>query len=70
MGISVGIVGVGQFGQHFVQLFRDHPDVNRVAICDLNPDRMAACARKSAKILKVHSCKQMTNKSGAQKTRH
>ena len=46
MGISVGIVGVGQFGQHFVQLFRDHPDVNRVAICDLNPDRLAACARK------------------------
>jgi hypothetical protein len=39
MGISVGIVGVGQFGQHFVQLFRDHPDVSRVAICDLNPDR-------------------------------
>jgi Predicted dehydrogenases and related proteins len=46
MGISVGIVGVGQFGQHFVQLFRDHPDVSRVAICDLNPDRLAACARK------------------------
>ena len=46
MSISVGIVGVGQFGRHFIRLFRDHPDVHRVALCDLNADRLAECAQE------------------------
>jgi predicted dehydrogenase len=44
--ISVGIVGLGQFGTAFVELFRDHPDVSRVALCDLVPERARACARR------------------------
>ncbi|MFQ6130456.1 MAG: Gfo/Idh/MocA family protein [Armatimonadota bacterium] len=46
MSISVGIVGLGQFGTHFVKLFRDHPDVGRLALCDLRADRVAACAEE------------------------
>ena len=44
MGISVGIVGVGQFGGGFVRLFRDHPQVDRLALCDLRTDRLAEIA--------------------------
>ncbi|MFP4056732.1 MAG: Gfo/Idh/MocA family protein [Candidatus Brocadiia bacterium] len=46
MGISVGIVGVGQFGTGFVRLFRDHPLVDRVALCDLEASRLSAAARR------------------------
>lgn len=46
MSISVGIVGLGQFGRHFIKLFREHPDVHRVALCDLRADRLAECARE------------------------
>ena len=40
MGISVGLVGMGQFGQHFVELFARHPLVDRIAICDQEPRRI------------------------------
>jgi len=46
MGVSVGIVGVGQFGPHFIRMFRDHPLVDRVALCDLHADRLAAAAKE------------------------
>lgn len=46
MSISVGIVGLGAFGRHFVRLFRDHPHVHRVALCDLKADRLAACVEQ------------------------
>jgi len=46
MAISVGLVGLGQFGGNFVTLFRDHPDVHRLALCDLREDRLAEQARK------------------------
>jgi len=48
MGISVGIVGVGAFGRGFVRMFRKHPQVSRVALCDIIPDRLAAAAREDA----------------------
>jgi predicted dehydrogenase len=46
MGISVGIVGVGVFGQGFVRLFRDHPQVSRLAICDVRADRLSNIAKR------------------------
>jgi len=46
MGISIGIVGVGRFGSGFVRLFRDHPLVDRLALCDIVPDRLAEVARR------------------------
>ncbi len=46
MGISMALVGLGQFGTHFVQLFRNHPDVERFAVCDLESDRAAKVAKQ------------------------
>ena len=46
MTISVGMVGLGQFGQHFVQLCKAHPDVSRLALCDVRADRVAEMAKK------------------------
>ncbi len=46
MGISLGLVGLGMFGQAFIKLFKDHPDVERFAICDLRKDRLEYWAKK------------------------
>lgn len=46
MAVSIGIVGLGQFGTHFVQPFRDHPEVGRIALCDTVPDRVRVCAEE------------------------
>lgn len=43
--LSIGIVGLGQFGAHFVELFQKHPRVGRVALCDLNAGKLAHAAR-------------------------
>lgn len=40
MGISLGIVGLGSFGSSFVRLFKAHPLVSRIALCDREPDRL------------------------------
>ena len=42
MGISIGIVGLGQFGVGFVDLFQAHPLVDRIALCDREPERIRA----------------------------
>ncbi len=44
--LSVGIVGLGQFGVHFVDLYKKHPDVGRLALCDIVPDRVNRTARQ------------------------
>lgn len=46
MSISIGLVGVGMFGRHFIKPFQSHPDVSRVALCDLNAGRLEECARE------------------------
>jgi predicted dehydrogenase len=46
MGISIGIVGLGSFGSSFVELFNTHPLVERIALCDREPDRLAAFANR------------------------
>ena len=46
MGISIGLVGLGSFGQVFADLFRSHPGVDRVALCDRELDRMEAIASR------------------------
>lgn len=40
MGISIGIVGCGRFAPGFIRLFRDHPLVDRVALCDIVTERV------------------------------
>jgi len=40
MGISIGMVGLGAFGSGFVKLFARHPLVDRIGLCDREPDRV------------------------------
>ena len=39
--VSIGIVGAGQFAGQFAKLFNVHPDVDRVLVTDLLPERAA-----------------------------
>lgn len=40
MGISIGLVGLGAFGSAFADLFKSHPLVDRVGLCDREADRV------------------------------
>jgi predicted dehydrogenase len=44
MGIEVGICGVGAFADCFIPLFKAHPLVDRVVLCDLNTEKLQAKA--------------------------
>ncbi|OPZ83540.1 MAG: Glycosyl hydrolase family 109 protein 1 precursor [bacterium ADurb.Bin429] len=46
MGISLGLVGLGAFGSAFAELFKSHPLVDRVALCDREGERVAHFANK------------------------
>ena len=48
MGISIGLVGLGSFGSSFADLFKSHPLVDRVALCDREPDRIEKFAGKES----------------------
>jgi predicted dehydrogenase len=45
MGISIGLVGLGAFGSEFAPLFKAHPLVDRVALCDREPERVERFAK-------------------------
>ena len=46
MSISVGMVGLGMFGPSFIQSYKAHPDVHRLALCDLREDRLTKWAEQ------------------------
>lgn len=46
MGISLGLVGLGAFGSSFAELFKNHPLVDRIALCDRERDRVDAFATR------------------------
>jgi predicted dehydrogenase len=46
MGISVGLVGLGSFGSAFADLFVSHPLVDRIALCDREPERVQVFSEK------------------------
>lgn len=46
MGISLGMVGLGAFGSNFAELFKSHPLVDRIALCDREPERIEAFAKR------------------------
>ena len=46
MSISVGMVGLGMFGPSFIQSYKAHPDVHRLALCDLHADRLSKWAKE------------------------
>jgi len=45
MGISLGVVGLGSFGSAFAPLFKAHPLVDRIALCDREPERVEKFAK-------------------------
>ncbi len=40
MGIKLGLVGLGVFGSAFVPLFKSHPGVDAIALCDADPEKL------------------------------
>lgn len=48
MGISLGLVGLGAFGSSFAPMFKSHPLVDRVALCDREPERVRFWAEKES----------------------
>jgi len=46
MSISIGLVGLGSFGSAFADLFKSHPLVSRVALCDREPERVRKFAER------------------------
>ncbi len=40
MGIKIGIVGTGYFADDFIRLFKLHPGVDEVVLCDIVPERV------------------------------
>ncbi len=46
MGISIGVVGAGQFSRSFIPLFQAHPDVSEVRLTEIMPDRLKAEAER------------------------
>jgi predicted dehydrogenase len=45
MGISIGLVGLGSFGSCFAPLFKNHPLVSRIGLCDREPALLAKFAQ-------------------------
>jgi predicted dehydrogenase len=48
MGVSIGMVGLGQFGVAFADMFMSHPLVDRIALCDRERERMTPFAEKAS----------------------
>ena len=40
MSISIGLVGLGRFGSAFAKLFKAHPLVDRIALCDCEAEKI------------------------------
>lgn len=46
MGIRMAIIGAGAFAQEFVPLFKAHPLVDQVVLCDQNADKLDAVSKR------------------------
>ncbi|MBP6508490.1 MAG: Gfo/Idh/MocA family oxidoreductase [Opitutaceae bacterium] len=46
MSIKLALVGVGQFAQYFIPLFKAHPLVRELMLCDLDATKLRAAAEK------------------------
>lgn len=46
MGLSIAMVGVGSFAQSFIPLFKAHPLVERVVLCDTDAAKLEENSRK------------------------
>lgn len=48
MAIRIGICGVGAFAQNFIPLFKAHPLVENIVLCDLDPKKLEENSKKHA----------------------
>lgn len=46
MSIKLAIIGTGQLAQYFIPLFKAHPLVSELALCDLDAGKLRAAAEK------------------------
>jgi len=46
MGITLGFVGCGSFGNCFIPIYKKHPDVDRIVLCDLKKELLEERARQ------------------------
>lgn len=46
MSFTLGIIGIGQFGSHFAELFAAHPDISAVYAVDDVPERIDAVEQR------------------------
>ena len=46
MGIRVGVCGTGAFARHFIPLFKAHPAVDQVVLCDLDAEKLRENAER------------------------
>ncbi|MBI3831706.1 MAG: Gfo/Idh/MocA family oxidoreductase [Planctomycetes bacterium] len=46
MGLRVAVVGVGAFARCFIPLFKAHPLVDELTLCDLNAQKLDAASRE------------------------
>lgn len=46
MGIRLGIIGAGAFAQEFIPLFKAHPLVDQVVLCDHNAEKLAEVSQR------------------------
>ena len=68
MGISLGLVGLGQFGVAFADMFMSHPLVDKIALCDREPERMTPFANKASWQKKFNSSDQYDSLDAILKT--
>ncbi len=59
MSISIGMVGLGDFGGEFIKLFKEHPSVDRIALCDLNTHLLKYYSRKFEISETYHSLREI-----------
>ena len=53
MRIRIGICGVGSFAECFIPLFKAHPEVENVVLCDLDAEKLCGQVRQ------VRNCRSL-----------
>jgi predicted dehydrogenase len=46
MGIRLAVVGTGLWGRRLIPLFKAHPGVDEIALCDLDAEKLGAASRE------------------------
>ncbi|MBT5875804.1 MAG: Gfo/Idh/MocA family oxidoreductase [Candidatus Latescibacteria bacterium] len=68
MGIKVAMVGTGSFAQSFIPLFKAHPLVDEIVLCDLDGEKLNDNARKHGISDTVNSLDEVCARADIQAT--